>query len=91
MELQEEYRFDYTKARPNRFADREQNHMGVKDIKSAIAQLSSEEMAELSEWFDEYRADCWDRQIEEDAEAGRLDALIRQAEKDFNAGRFRPL
>ena len=89
--MKREYSFDYSKARPNRFADREQNHMGVKDIKSAIAQLSSEEMAELSEWFDEYRADCWDRQIEEDAEAGHLDALIREAEEDLRGGRYRQL
>jgi len=89
--VKREYSFDYSKARPNRFADREQNHMGVKDIKSAIAQLSSEEMAELSEWFDEYRADCWDRQIEEDAEAGHLDALIREAEEDLRGGRYRQL
>jgi hypothetical protein len=65
--------------------------MGVKEIKSAIAQLSSEEMAELADWFDEYRAECWDRQIEEDAEAGHLDALIREAEEDLRGGRYRQL
>lgn len=33
----------------------------------------------------------WDKQIEEDLKAGRLDKLIQEAEKDIAAGRTRPL
>jgi len=33
----------------------------------------------------------WDKQIEEDLKAGRLDQLIQEAEKDIAAGRTEPL
>lgn len=41
--------------------------------------------------LDEIEADDWDRRIEADALAGRLDALGRQADDDFDAGRATPL
>lgn len=48
----------------------------VEEIERAIEGLSSEEWAKLREWIEEYKADAWDRQIEEDTKAGRLDFLI---------------
>jgi hypothetical protein len=33
----------------------------------------------------------WDKQIEEDLNAGRLDQLIQEAEEDIAAGRTQPL
>jgi hypothetical protein len=65
--------------------------MTVKQLESAIAQLRPTELAELAAWFDEFRAKAWDKQIQCDLEAGRLDAVIRQAEQEFEAGRCRPL
>ena len=65
--------------------------MSVQEIESAIANLPPDQLAALAEWFDEYRADEWDRQIEADAKAGRLDALVREAQADIAAGRTRPL
>jgi len=38
-------------------------------------------------WFREFDARAWDRQIEEDVQAGRLDALADAALKDFESGR----
>ena len=35
--------------------------------------------------------DAWDRQIEADVKAGRLDHLIAEAKADFAAGRTKPL
>ena len=35
--------------------------------------------------------DAWDRQIEADAKAGRLDKLWQQALKDIKAGHTKPL
>jgi len=43
------------------------------------------------EWFDEFAADQWDRQIEGDIVAGRFDAAGKRADKDFEAGRCTPL
>jgi hypothetical protein len=54
--------------------------MSVKEIKLAITQLSSTELAELAAWLEEFHARAWDEQIERDGEAGRFDQLIQQAE-----------
>ena len=65
--------------------------MSVQELETAVTQLSRNELNQFAEWLDEYRARAWDRQIEEDAAAGRLDALVREAEADIAAGRVRPL
>ncbi|MEM8559021.1 MAG: hypothetical protein AAGG50_14465 [Bacteroidota bacterium] len=65
--------------------------MSVQELEAAIAKLPPDQLAALAEWFDEYRADEWDRQIEADAKAGRLDALVAEAQEDIAAGRIRPL
>jgi hypothetical protein len=38
-------------------------------------------------WFEEFLADQWDRQIEADAAAGKLDHLAKKADEDFEADR----
>ena len=53
--------------------------MSVQELESAVSELSPDELARSTEWFEAYKADEWDRQIETDAEAGRLDGLIREA------------
>ena len=65
--------------------------MGIKEIESAIAQLPPSEVAELAKWFEEFQAGAWDAQLEQDVQAGRLDALINQAEQDFEQGKCEPL
>ncbi|MEM1041019.1 MAG: hypothetical protein AAGI91_00155 [Bacteroidota bacterium] len=65
--------------------------MSIEELETAVTKLSSEDLALFAEWVAEYRANEWDRQIEEDARAGRLDALVREAEADIEAGRTRPL
>lgn len=47
----------------------------VESLEQEIRKLSPQELAELRTWFLEYDAEVWDRQIEEDARAGRLDRL----------------
>lgn len=65
--------------------------MSVQDLETAVAQLSPEELARFSQWFEEYAADQWDRQIEADSLAGRLDAAAERAKADNKAGRCTPL
>jgi hypothetical protein len=65
--------------------------MSVQEIEAAVTQLPIPELTQFGAWFEEYQADLWDRQIEEDAQAGRLDALGRQADQEFEAGRCLPL
>jgi len=49
------------------------------------------ELAQFREWFLEFEADAWDRQMEQDAKAGKLDALANKALDDHKAGRTTPL
>jgi hypothetical protein len=65
--------------------------MDIKEIESAIERLPPSELAELARWFDEFQARIWDEQLEQDVEAGRLDALLKQAEQDFEQGQCEPL
>ena len=65
--------------------------MKVQDLETAIEKLSPDELKQFSEWFDEYMADQWDRQIEIDILAGKLDAHGKVAEEHLKAGRCTPL
>lgn len=65
--------------------------MDVKEIETAIAELPPAKVAELAECFAEFHAQIWDRQLEQDVKAGRLDGLIKEAEQDFESGRCEPL
>lgn len=65
--------------------------MDVKEIESAISQLPPAKVAELAEWFEEFHAQLWDKQLEEDVKAGRLDSLLREADQDHESGRCEKL
>jgi hypothetical protein len=65
--------------------------MSIQDLETAVSQLSKEELARFSQWFEEYVADQWDRQIEADALAGRFDGAGQRAKAEFDAGRCTPL
>ena len=51
----------------------------VKEIETVIESLSEEEYARLRQWFSERDWEKWDRQIEADAESGKLNFLIKEA------------
>ncbi|HUG90586.1 MAG TPA: hypothetical protein VML55_07125 [Planctomycetaceae bacterium] len=61
--------------------------MSLQELEAAVASLSDEELPAFAQWFEEYLADAWDRRIEADIQAGRLDEAGRRAEADFEAGR----
>ena len=63
----------------------------LEQIEKSVAELSSEELKAFAAWFEALQADLWDKQIEADAKAGRLDKLAEQALADHRAGRTRPL
>ncbi len=65
--------------------------MSVKDIEWAITQLPRPELAEFTAWFEEFLAQEWDKQIEQDVQAGRLDALLQQVEREHESGQSQPL
>jgi hypothetical protein len=59
----------------------------VKEIEEAVLGLSETELAAFRTWFAEFDALAWDRRIEDDVAAGRLDALGDEALADLRAGR----
>jgi hypothetical protein len=56
----------------------------VQEIESAIAKLGEEELAELRGWL-------WDRDIESDAAAGRLEGLADEALRERRIGKTKRL
>lgn len=55
----------------------------VKLIEKAIEALPPAELAEFRNWFAEFDAATWDKQIEQDALTGSLDQLATKALTDF--------
>ncbi len=51
----------------------------VESLESEVAKLTPQELAAFREWFAKYDADAWDRQIESDIKAGKLDRLAAEA------------
>ncbi|MEG4169162.1 MULTISPECIES: hypothetical protein [unclassified Microcoleus] len=60
--------------------------MSVKELETAIMNLSVKELSELITWLIEYRQQVWDRQIENDLEEGRLDALLDEVDAEYEGG-----
>ena len=58
----------------------------IENIEQQIQKLTPPELADLRKWFYEFDAENWDRQIEEDARAGKLDRLADAAIKTSKSG-----
>jgi len=65
--------------------------MSIEELESAVSGLSAAELARFSQWFEEFMADQWDRQIEQDLLSGRLDSALKRADGHYEAGRCTPL
>jgi len=65
--------------------------VSLQEREAAVSKLPTDELTAFARWFEEYMADAWDRRIEEDIKAGRLDEAGRRADADFEAGRCKPL
>ena len=65
--------------------------MGVEQIERAITRLPAKDLAMLMSWLEDYHEQVWDKRIEEDLKAGRLDALLAEADEEYNAGLSQPL
>ena len=63
----------------------------VERIEHDIQALSPYELAQFRAWFLEYDWAAWDRQLERDVEAGRLDDLAEKALRDHAAGKTKAL
>ncbi len=60
-------------------------------LERKIQSLNQEELQEFERWFAEYKADLWDKQIEEDATAGRIDKPADEAIRQFKTGNYKKI
>ena len=63
----------------------------VQEIETAIQKLKPQEILKVADWLQELREELWDKQIDADAKAGRLDKMMEEAKQDYLAGRCKPL
>ena len=63
----------------------------LEKLELQVEELAAEELAAFREWFAEFDGALWDRQIEADVKAGKLDALAERALRDNAGGRSRDL
>jgi hypothetical protein len=65
--------------------------MSVQELESEVKRLSKSDLTVFTQWFENFIADSWDKQMEADVAAGKLDHLARQANAQFEAGCCTPL
>lgn len=58
----------------------------IKEIEEAIEKLPPEGLAQFRAWFSEFDAALWDRQLEVDVAAGKLDGLADAALAEYRSG-----
>ena len=63
----------------------------IETIEEQIKGLTPKELAHLRDRFLEFDWEAWDRQIERDSRAGKLDSMVRKVLEDHAAGRTTPL
>ena len=63
----------------------------VTEIKAAISQLTLEERAEVARCLHEWEDDAWDKQIQQDLAAGKLDGLLAKVDDDIDHGKLHDL
>jgi len=63
----------------------------VDALEKSVRALSDEELAAFRAWFVSFDAEAWDRQIEADLQAGKLDAIAEEAVAEYRRGESREL
>ena len=61
----------------------------VEEIEHEVTKLPPSEVPRLARWIAEYDSKLWDKQLDEDAAAGRLDRLFEEAESERKSGKLR--
>ena len=63
----------------------------VEKLKNEVQKLNQDELATFRDWFRRYDSDEWDKEIERDVSAGRLDKLAEEAIAAHKGGRTREI
>ena len=63
----------------------------IKALEAAVKALPPSALAEFRRWFTDFDSAVWDRKLEADASAGKLDALLTEAAEDHKSQAHRQL
>ena len=63
----------------------------IEEIEDDIEKLSKSELKAFRRWFIDFDTQLWDKQINEDADKGKLDDFANEAIKEFRAGKAKEL
>jgi hypothetical protein len=63
----------------------------VVEIEKALQTLPLEDARKVAGWLQDYLEEKWDKQMDGDIAAGRLDKLWETARADIASGRVKPL
>ncbi len=65
--------------------------MTLLELEEQVSKLPPDQLAKFIDWVKKLDSDLWDKQIEADVAAGRLDHLAAEAIAEDEAGRTTPL
>jgi hypothetical protein len=65
--------------------------VSVQELELAVQQLSPAELTTFRRWFAEFDWQLWDKQLERDVKAGKLDRFGAEALDDVKNGRCRDI
>ncbi len=65
--------------------------MTIEQIENAILNLSKTDFTKLRNWLLDLDYQQWDKQLEQDINEGKLDALAQEALAEFEAGYYQEL
>jgi len=63
----------------------------IEKLENEVQKLNPDELAVFLDWFRRYDSDEWDKEIERDVSAGRLDKVAEEAIATHKAGRTREI
>ncbi|HEY3052548.1 MAG TPA: hypothetical protein VGK04_04080 [Thermoanaerobaculia bacterium] len=63
----------------------------IEALEREVEKLSREELSAFREWFLEYDWKAWDRELEEDVAAGKLDKLGAEALEEHRLGKTKDI
>lgn len=63
----------------------------IDELKAEIESLPREQFIEIFRWLSEKDWERWDKEIEADSQAGKLDFLVREAHEEKAKGTLKDL
>jgi len=63
----------------------------IEALEREIQKLTREELAAFREWFVEYDWQAWERELEQDVAAGKLDKLSAEALEELKHGKTKEI